>query len=583
MSRIPQLELARFPPASVLHTQLQMHHQMLYRQHNMTHHHHHHRHPAEELTNNGWLLPPTPGAGPTLPGNVSVSLQNAKLWQQFHAETTEMIITKLGRRMFPSLQLQIEGLERRGRYCLLLEVTPASRRRHKYLGGGGVNGGSVNSGRGWTTAGPAEPQPHVNRRVYLHPDSPATGSHWMQHPVSFNKLKLTNNAVDHHSNVVLTSMHKYIPTVWIVRCDDVSRLTLLFTQPASSFCFPETEFIAVTAYQNENITKLKIDNNPFAKGFRETGQSRCKRKMQSFDSSEVDEDHLPHHAGVREEDDEENMSSLESASNPLLPQVFDEDQRQRAKRVASESGSFDDSGVSSSSSLADRISPQFQLNSDNNRKSSATPAPFQPPLHRPWIDHEEENKENAGDDGVATPDSQSHLILQNRHTTVENNQSAWQQYHNHHHHHHQQQQQQYPSFVQPEVHHYTRDVFSPHHHHQQQRQHFSPAVEFARINQHIQNHYQQMHYGQLYCSQISQLQRLKNIAMQFNSPRFTPALTPRCSDLSPPNPILLPFSPRVNKVAIASQFDRHSCPPLSSPPSPSLSSVASIDGSSASS
>jgi T-box protein 6 len=31
--------------------------------------------------------------------------------------------------------------------------------------------------------------------------------------------------------------------------------------------------------QNDRITKLKIDNNPFAKGFRETGQSRCKRKL----------------------------------------------------------------------------------------------------------------------------------------------------------------------------------------------------------------------------------------------------------------------------------------------------------------
>lgn len=30
--------------------------------------------------------------------------------------------------------------------------------------------------------------------------------------------------------------------------------------------------------QNDRITKLKINNNPFAKGFRETGQSRMKRK-----------------------------------------------------------------------------------------------------------------------------------------------------------------------------------------------------------------------------------------------------------------------------------------------------------------
>lgn len=30
-------------------------------------------------------------------------------------------------------------------------------------------------------------------RVYLHPDSPNTGSHWMKQDIAFNKLKLTNN------------------------------------------------------------------------------------------------------------------------------------------------------------------------------------------------------------------------------------------------------------------------------------------------------------------------------------------------------------------------------------------------------
>ena len=32
---------------------------------------------------------------------------------------------------------------------------------------------------------------------------------------------------------------------------------------------PDTEFMAVTAYQNTKITQLKIENNPFAKGFRD--------------------------------------------------------------------------------------------------------------------------------------------------------------------------------------------------------------------------------------------------------------------------------------------------------------------------
>ncbi len=48
-----------------------------------------------------------------------------------------------------------------------------------------------------------------------------------------------------------------------------------------------SSFLGVTAYQNERITQLKIDNNPFAKGFRENGQLRGKRK--SVDGNEEDE------------------------------------------------------------------------------------------------------------------------------------------------------------------------------------------------------------------------------------------------------------------------------------------------------
>lgn len=29
--------------------------------------------------------------------------------------------------------------------------------------------------------------------MYMHPDSPNTGAHWMRQEVSFSKLKLTNN------------------------------------------------------------------------------------------------------------------------------------------------------------------------------------------------------------------------------------------------------------------------------------------------------------------------------------------------------------------------------------------------------
>lgn len=33
----------------------------------------------------------------------------------------------------------------------------------------------------------------AGNRMYVHPDSPNTGAHWMRQEVSFSKLKLTNN------------------------------------------------------------------------------------------------------------------------------------------------------------------------------------------------------------------------------------------------------------------------------------------------------------------------------------------------------------------------------------------------------
>ncbi|XP_037533903.1 T-box transcription factor TBX2b [Nematolebias whitei] len=87
---------------------------------------------------------------------------------------------------------------------------------------------------------------------------------------------------------ILNSMHKYQPRFHIVRANDILKL------PYSTFrtyVFPETEFVAVTAYQNDKITQLKIDNNPFAKGFRDTGNGRReKRKQLSMPSLRMFED-----------------------------------------------------------------------------------------------------------------------------------------------------------------------------------------------------------------------------------------------------------------------------------------------------
>ncbi|NWX33692.1 TBXT protein, partial [Notiomystis cincta] len=60
--------------------------------------------------------------------------------------------------------------------------------------------------------------------------------------------------------IMLNSLHKYEPQVHIVRVGGPHRMVM-------NCSFPETQFIAVTAYQNEEITALKIKYNPFAKAF----------------------------------------------------------------------------------------------------------------------------------------------------------------------------------------------------------------------------------------------------------------------------------------------------------------------------
>ncbi|XP_067911256.1 T-box transcription factor TBX3a isoform X2 [Heterodontus francisci] len=167
------------------------------------------------------------------------------------------------RRMFPPFKVRCTGLDKKAKYILLMDIVAADDCRYKF-----------HNSR-WMVAGKADPE--MPKRMYIHPDSPATGEQWMSKVVTFHKLKLTNNISDKHGFTILNSMHKYQPRFHIVRANDILKL------PYSTFrtyVFPETEFIAVTAYQNDKITQLKIDNNPFAKGFRDTGNGRREKRKQ---------------------------------------------------------------------------------------------------------------------------------------------------------------------------------------------------------------------------------------------------------------------------------------------------------------
>ncbi|XP_026818748.1 optomotor-blind protein-like isoform X4 [Rhopalosiphum maidis] len=242
----------------------------------------HHPHPAAALPRSV-VRPEDDG----VVDDPKVTLEGKDLWEKFHKLGTEMVITKSGRRMFPAYKVRVMGLDKKAKYILLMDIVAADDCRYKFHN---------RYKNRWMVAGKADPE--MPKRMYIHPDSPSTGEQWMQKVVSFHKLKLTNNISDKHGfglnqfslqtinrpinrfhrfpETILNSMHKYQPRFHLVRANDIIKL------PYSTFrtyVFKETEFIAVTAYQNEKITQLKIDNNPFAKGFRDTGAGKREKKQ----------------------------------------------------------------------------------------------------------------------------------------------------------------------------------------------------------------------------------------------------------------------------------------------------------------
>nr|XP_046244610.1 T-box transcription factor TBX1-A [Scatophagus argus] len=189
---------------------------------------------------------------------VHVQLEMHALWQQFDHLGTEMIVTKAGRRMFPTFQVQISGMDPTAEYVLLMDFVPVDDKRYRY----------AFHSSSWLVAGRADVV--APSRMHFHPDSPACGAQWMKQTVSFDTLKLTNNLLDDNGHMILNSMHRYQPRFHVVYVDPAPNSNLNAYRNFCSFSFPETRFIAVTAYQNHRITQLKIASNPFAKGFRTT-------------------------------------------------------------------------------------------------------------------------------------------------------------------------------------------------------------------------------------------------------------------------------------------------------------------------
>ncbi|KAG8146305.1 hypothetical protein E2320_012664 [Naja naja] len=185
--------------------------------------------------------------------NVSVQLEMKALWDEFNQLGTEMIVTKAGRRMFPTFQVKIFGMDPMADYMLLMDFVPVDDKRyrqkvHSYL----LPRRYAFHSSSWLVAGKADPA--TPGRVHYHPDSPARGAQWMKQIVSFDKLKLTNNLLDDNGHIILNSMHRYQPRFHVVYVDPRKDSEKYAEENFKTFVFEETRFTAVTAYQNHRVS-----------------------------------------------------------------------------------------------------------------------------------------------------------------------------------------------------------------------------------------------------------------------------------------------------------------------------------------
>lgn len=212
--------------------------------------------------------------------------------------------------MFPVMKVQFHNLDPNARYAVTMDIVPVDNKRYRYAYHKSC----------WQVAGKADPS--AEPRLYPHPDSPFNGDLLSRQVISFEKVKLTNNEMDKSGHIILNSMHKYQPRVHLLelKVPPTSKSSSnssndhhnnahhhhhhsshhhhnhhhhnnhhhnnghhhnqqqqlqqphLDIEDYKTFVFPETVFTAVTAYQNQLITKMKIDKNPFAKGFRDSSR-----------------------------------------------------------------------------------------------------------------------------------------------------------------------------------------------------------------------------------------------------------------------------------------------------------------------
>lgn len=93
--------------------------------------------------------------------------------------------------MFPTLRFSVTGADPKASYLVLMDIIPVDDKRYRYAYHRST----------WLVSGKADPP--APTRLCMHPDAPFTGEQLIKQPLSFEKVKLTNNEMDEQGHVRL--------------------------------------------------------------------------------------------------------------------------------------------------------------------------------------------------------------------------------------------------------------------------------------------------------------------------------------------------------------------------------------------
>ena len=82
------------------------------------------------------------------------------------------------------VKVSISGLKPDALYAVVMDIVPVGDNRYKF------------HDSEWVVTGKAEPMGLEKSRLFVHPDSPATGASWEKQIITFQKCKITNNHLD---------------------------------------------------------------------------------------------------------------------------------------------------------------------------------------------------------------------------------------------------------------------------------------------------------------------------------------------------------------------------------------------------